>query len=548
MSRTQATERSAGVPIPSRDTPTPTNSLLESQWREQGAEAYALPYSSTDYPDSSQANRRRPCFKKGAQEIQTRYDTRLFCISGEYVCSTGLLTRAWDVLTGELVMSLSHGEGVKVASIAFKPAANLEEEGTRIWLGTNIGEILEVDIPTQSLIFTKANAHTRREVIRIYRHASDMWTLDDEGKLHVWPADETGSPNLKYSPQPFRVPRGHTFSLVNKGQLWLATGREIRVFHPSRDANAQFQVLSRPLSQNGVGDVTSGATIGSLPEKVFFGHADGKVTIYSQNDYSCLGIINVSLYKINSLSGVGDHLWAGFNTGMLYVYDTTSNPWKVKKDWHAHDDPVVSISGDRSSVWKMDRLQVASLGVDNCIRIWDGMLQDDWLETEMHSHDVEFCQFREIKALIMTWNAGASTPGSLRRDAQDDVFFRNLFQEIDPPDILVFGFQELVDLEDKKLTAKSFFKGAKRKDPYEQEHMSRQYREWRDFLTRSIEDYMPADQTYDLLYTSSMVGLFTCIFVRDQERDGIRDVNGSEVKRGMGGLHGNKVSDMDDTC
>ena len=27
----------------------------------------------------------------------------------------------------------------------------------------------------------------------------------------------------------------------------------------------------------------------------------------------------------------------------------------------------------------MNRLQVTSLGDDNCIRLWDGMLEDDWL-------------------------------------------------------------------------------------------------------------------------------------------------------------------------
>ena len=53
----------------------------------------------------------------------------------------------------------------------------------------------------------------------------------------------------------------------------------------------------------------------------------------------------------------------------------------------------------------------------------------------------------------MTWNAGASTPHSLRYAEQDKNFFPNLLKESGVPDILVFGFQELVDLEDKKTTA-----------------------------------------------------------------------------------------------
>ena len=53
----------------------------------------------------------------------------------------------------------------------------------------------------------------------------------------------------------------------------------------------------------------------------------------------------------------------------------------------------------------------------------------------------------------MTWNAGATTPGHLRNILGGRDFFRDLISENDEPDILVFGFQELVDLEDKKITA-----------------------------------------------------------------------------------------------
>lgn len=53
----------------------------------------------------------------------------------------------------------------------------------------------------------------------------------------------------------------------------------------------------------------------------------------------------------------------------------------------------------------------------------------------------------------MTWNAGASTPSSLRHAEQDSAFVRNLLSSSGSPDIVIFGFQELVDLEDKKTTA-----------------------------------------------------------------------------------------------
>lgn len=71
----------------------------------------------------------------------------------------------------------------------------------------------------------------------------------------------------------------------------------------------------------------------------------------------------------------------------------------------------------------------------------------------MQTRDVEFCKFREIRTVIVTWNAGASTPGSLRTSD----FIRDAVHPEDPPDIIVFGFQELVDLENKKITASKCF-------------------------------------------------------------------------------------------
>jgi len=69
--------------------------------------------------------------------------------------------------------------------------------------------------------------------------------------------------------------------------------------------------------------------------------------------------------------------------------------------------------------------------------------------------------------------------------------------------------------------------------------MSHQYRDWRDFLVRSLDDYMSGD-LYHLLHTAPLVGLFTCIFVKADLRDRVSNLSSAEVKRGMGGLHGNK--------
>ncbi|KAJ4346678.1 uncharacterized protein N0V89_010609 [Didymosphaeria variabile] len=452
----------------------------------------------TDYPDSSQANRRPPVFDAGTSLIPTGYETKLFAICGEYICTTGYVTNVWNVLNGRLLMSISHGDTVKATAVAFRPAKEVEDEGKRLWLGMNTGEMHEIDIPTQSVVCTKSSAHKGAPVVKIFRYSSEMWSLDDE-----------------------------------------AFARELRVYKRTGDGNYFQELTQGGLSQLNVGDVTSGAILSSQPDRVYFGHNDGKITVYAKKGFECLGVINVSLYKISSLVGVGDYLWAGYSTGMVYVYDLSSTPWKVMKDWKAHEKVIFGILADRTSIWKLDRLQVATLGSDNILRIWDGMMKEDWHETQMQQRDSEYCEFRELTAKVMTWNAGASKPTELRHNEQDQNFFRELLQPEDPPDILVFGFQELVDLENKKITAKSFFKKKKSKEANEQEHMSHQYRAWRDHLIRVLDEFCPR-QNYTLLHTANLVGLFTCIFVKGSERTKIRDVSAAEIKLGFSGRVGNK--------
>lgn len=456
-------------------------------------------------------------------------------VSGRYLCTAGYVTRVFDMSTGEQLMSINHGETVKVTAVAFKPAAELTSEGNRLWLGTNSGDIMEVDVATHTVMTTNTS-HNRREIVRILRNRRNLWTLDDDGKLFVWEADETGIPNLKYSHISHKVPKGHSFSMAVEGKLWLATGKEIRVYKPGNEST--FAALTIPLSQHGTGDVTSGTYSNEGGGRVYFGHNDGRVTIYSTKDYSLIGNIKASDYKINSMSFVGDKLWAAFKTGMVYVYDTSTVPWKVRKDWRAHNGPATDIILDPSSVWTLQRLQVVTMGHDNLVKLWDAALGEDWIETEMQGRDVEYCTFREVRAAVVTWNVGASSPYDLR---SGNDFIAEAIHSTDPPEILVFGFQEVVDLEDRAVTAKSILGFGKKKDTVKTEqHQSRVYREWRDHLSSVISRYTSVHYSYSELQTCSLIGLFQCVFIRQEERPKVRKVQAASVKLGLKGRYGNK--------
>ena len=337
--------------------------------------------NSREYPDASNVNRRPPTAKDGARRIEIGYDTKLFDIWRGTVCTSGHMTRAWDVNTGDLIASTHNGEGSnRMTAMAFKPAISVDEEGQVVWLGNTYGEIFEVDLKRRGAWLAESRAHGGREVVKIHRYQSSMWTLDEDGKLYIWSANERGVPDLRSPPASYRLARGHTFSILIKERLWLACGKDIRVYQPKEDIEP-LCLTPNPLGQAGAGEVTSGATIYGQYDRVYFGHSDGKVTCYSTSTFAHLGTVTISVYKINALAGVGRYLWAGFNTGMIYAYDTSAQPWVVKKDWLAHKEPVANIMVDRSSLWSTGVLRAVSIGTDNAIRMWEGTLEDDFLGT-----------------------------------------------------------------------------------------------------------------------------------------------------------------------
>jgi endonuclease/exonuclease/phosphatase family metal-dependent hydrolase len=130
----------------------------------------------------------------------------------------------------------------------------------------------------------------------------------------------------------------------------------------------------------------------------------------------------------------------------------------------------------------------------------------------------------------------------LAGNADNVSFLNSVLESVDAPDVIVFGFQELIDLESKQLTAKTVLLGnSKRKaDGSISEKVSRHYRLWYDKLVLAVRLAMPPDCPYTVVHTENLVGLFSCIFVRNSERISLRDTAITTVKRGMGGRYGNK--------
>jgi hypothetical protein len=71
----------------------------------------------------------------------------------------------------------------------------------------------------------------------------------------------------------------------------------------------------------------------------------------------------------------------------------------------------------------------------------------------MVARENEYCRFRDVKILICSWNIDASKPADLEKSDNDTLFLRSWFNSTESPDIIFVGFQEIIDLESKKMNA-----------------------------------------------------------------------------------------------
>jgi hypothetical protein len=185
----------------------------------------------------------------------------------------------------------------------------------------------------------------------------------------------------------------------------------------------------------------------------------------------------------------------------------------------------------------------------------------------MNKRMTEYCDYRDAKILISSWNIDANKPEKF--DPRDEQKIREWLTSMRDPDIIAVGIQEIVDLESKKQTAskymfttstlqlpnvqgklthvrllESFFSSKKKSSVAEEEELlTHRYRLWHNYLVQVLAAEYGTD-VYTVVKTEQLVGLFSCIFVRTSEADRIFHKDSTVVKTGLKvmskSIHGNK--------
>jgi hypothetical protein len=165
-----------------------------------------------------------------------------------------------------------------------------------------------------------------------------------------------------------------------------------------------------------------------------------------------------------------------------------------------------------------------------------------FLEEELYKREASFSQTREMKILFISWNCDAARPDALTGDPANINFLSDALLSCESPDIVVFGLQEVIDLESRKMTAKNVILGGKKKeDGGLSDKVTGAYKRWYERFQLAMRQIMPLETPYSVVHSESLVGLFSCIFIKQSERHRLREPLITMIKRGMGGRYGNKV-------
>ncbi|KAJ6473178.1 hypothetical protein C8R45DRAFT_1012527 [Mycena sanguinolenta] len=550
---------------PARRPPSPSSD------EESGDEAIA-----PDLPDSSRSSRRPPhlSFRAGyvgpsEPKITVPAHHGHAIVSGTRIAvATHHHLKIYDVTQSDVPLfsldkkDIGHGHGIKelrVLSMEYRPCSDPADRGCLLWIGTKDGHLVELDVRTGCVTAAKLSAHIH-PIVRIFRHGRSMITLDDSGKTLLFsPSDDDEDIRLAFTPpRVARITEKQDFAQMVYGKLWTASRAEL---HGARMQTVRVFDLFVPgapgrsaVPLEPVGAITDATMLPSNPGTVYLGHEGGTVSLWALEDDGwprCIEIVRVSTSDVLCLVGVNNRLWAGGRGGVISAYDVSVKPWLVTNAWMAHTKlPVNQLAVDHYGIEKTGRLCVSSVGRDEQVRLWDGLLASDWVDLELMKREASFSTFRDLSVLIISWNADSARPDSLTGDPANISFLQEALTSVDCPDIITFGFQEVVDLESRKMVAKNVLLGRKDKQDASiaqitglsglSEKVTSAYRKWYEYLLLAVRLAMPTQVPYSVIHTESLVGLFTCVFVKNTERMSVKDNVITSMKRGMGGRYGNK--------
>ncbi|KAI9254592.1 Endonuclease/exonuclease/phosphatase [Phascolomyces articulosus] len=473
--------------------------------------------------------------------------------------------------------------------------------GHYLWAGLDDGYVVVMDVkqhqqqqkssPLSLILNNKiiAEVHQHESAVKhILRiDNNELWTIDDnKGELLRWPLmhefDHFDSKSIMPVSGRHRVTPKSISAVILRGGigrqqqhhhvLAMTAGDTIDVYRfvplysstmpQGPEVHMPYRVV-RP--SNDLGPITQ---LVALPRgRLACAHIHGRISVWNSEKWEQVLQVAIPTYGVSAMAlSLGKYLWTGYRTGMIYVYDISSDEqWKLVKMWQAHQGPITMFTVDELSLLSaspsLDEkplMQVISADQQGNVSIWDGLLSDYQKDQHMKELEETYCDYRKTRIQISTWNIDALSPDTIT--GQDKALVEEWLTSMRDADIIVVGLQEIVDLESKRQTARSLFLPRKKQDKFDwsapaitsisnwsnmdAESIAAaaaipQYSAWRNHITSVLQE-----RHYTLLKTEHLVGLFSLVFIKHDQQMRAKDCRSTVVKTGLKVMnkcwHGNK--------
>lgn len=393
----------------------------------------------------------------------------------------------------------------------------LSHNGKALWLGRSTGSVAAIDLESSQLLFNSISGH-QRSVCNIWydSNLARVLSLSTDGKLAIWENSE--SPTSLH-----RTIIGLKTAAYINGQLWVAKGRAISVFKP---CSVPFLLTPVPIEWKPPVNTSATSTVGDIScisptpysGLVLCGHNNGVVSLYDASTLAPVYSVNTGIYGITCafVRQESNQWWIGLKTGAVMVIKIENDRFDLIKQWNTGSSSFVKIITDGT----LDGGEVlATLSDSGKVALWEPQFSKDQATKSLRDVIDQTSTLDNVKVQILSWNVDSCNPQSLNSNF--------ILENCDlNTDILVFAFQEVVELDNKTKTAKKLI--SSKPDPA----TSQEYENWKIYLCNCMSG------SFDMVLSKALVGLYMCVFVRHGVE--VSNIDSALVKTGMGGLHGNK--------
>ncbi|KAL3838499.1 hypothetical protein ACJIZ3_023090 [Penstemon smallii] len=218
-------------------------------------------------------------------------------------------------------------------------------------------------------------------------------------------------------------------------------------------------------------------------------------------------------YPVQSLCTLGSRIWVGYMSGILQVLDLNGD---LLGEWVAHNNPVIDLAVGASYVF--------SLANHGGIRGWSitspGPL-DNILRSELAGKDFLYTRLENLKILTGTWNVGQGR-------ATSDSLISWLGSAAADIDIIVVGLQEV------EMGAGFLAVSAAKETMGLEGSSAGQW--WLDMIGKTLDER----STFSRVGSRQLAGLLISVWVRNNIRGHVGDVDVAAVPCGLGRAIGNK--------